>query len=752
MSTIGRSPMTNTLQSEISTLILTKTLVPHRRSGFIQRDNLLYRLSHDEDRPLVIVCAPAGYGKTTALAQWARDDAQRSFAWLSLSSADNDPITFWRYVFAAIRRTTPGLAEDAWVKLHGASPDLDGAVIPGLLNALLEVTGRLVLVLDDYHVIDDPTVHASIGFLIAHLPRSTRLVLATRAVPPLALSSLMTRGHILELGREDLAFDEPETTEALASIAPVSAEDAAEVFSRTEGWPVGVYLTGQDLHRTGAEARAYSLWGTQSIEQYVADEILSELPIQDRNFLIRTSILDELNGELCDRVTGESGSGARLIEATRSNLLVSPIDAKGEWIRIHSVLRDALLRILDSDDRFDVIALHRRAQGWYVDNGFASKAIDHAITAGDHQFAAELIWVHWFGYWATGRLETARRWVEALPEPVICGYPPLLVVAGMISGFSGDGAATRRYAEVAVNAEFDGPVPEGSLSYSSVLTILRANAGAAGVTESRRLAEAAYEREARGSPSARLLAILVGSSRIATGDYDGGRAVLEEEVIGAGPPDAASAYAAGQLALLDVLRGRWIQAAERAAATIQLMRDGGFDNEVTSGAAYVAAAVTAARAGHVADAKRHLRAINAMKHAISTGAPFDGFEIHTFAAETQLLLGDVVAARSHAQHAADYLDILGDGGVFAARLDAVIAQIAEQLVDGQPAPDEGPKSLTVRERQILHLLQSELTLREIGHELYISRNTVKTHTSHIYKKLGVSSREELRRARELDLI
>jgi LuxR family maltose regulon positive regulatory protein len=441
-----------------------------------------------------------------------------------------------------------------------------------------------------------------------------------------------------------------------------------------------------------------------------------------------------------------------LIEATRANLLVSPIDANGERVRLHSVLRDALLRMLHGDDRFDVIALHRRAQGWYADNGFASKAIDHAIAASDHQFAAELIWVHWFGYWATGRLETARRWVDALPEPVIYGYPPLLVVASWISGVSGDATAMRRYAEAAVNAEFDEPVPAGSLSYSSVLTMLRANVWSTGVTESRRLAEAAYEREARGSPSARLLAVLLGSSRIATGDYDGGRAVLEEDVIGAGPPDAASAYAAGQLALLDVLRGRWIQAAERAAATIQLMRDGGFDNDVTSGAAYVAAAVTAARAGDVADAKRHLRAINAMKHAISSGTSFDGFEIHTFAAETQLLLGDVVAARSHAQRAADYLDILGDGGVYAARLDAVTAEIAAQLVDGQPAPDEGPKSLTVRERQILHLLQSDLTLREIGHELYISRNTVKTHTSHIYKKLGVSSREELRRARELDLI
>lgn len=727
--------------------------VPPERPGLVPRGALLERLSQTEDRQLVVVEAPAGYGKTTLLAQWAHRDSERSFAWLSLDAAENDQVMLWRYVFAAIRRVVPGLAEGAWAKLHGASPDLERVVIPGLLNALLDLTERLVLVLDDFHVIENPAAHTSIESLIGHLPRSTEIVLATRTAPPLALSSLVARGQVLEIGREELAFDRSEIGQALSLSGPTAGEDAAAVFRRTEGWPAGVYLAGEGLRRAAPAALAASVVDIQLLERYVDEEMLSKLPADQRDFLVRTSILDELNGDLCDHVTRGSASEARLVRATRSNLLISPVDADGEWVRCHEVLRNTLQRMLRTDDRFNVSDLHSLAHDWFVEHGFVSKAVDHAVAAGDYEAAAELIWVHWFGYWATGRLETARRWLTAVPESVVNTDPPLLVVAAWISAFTGDGAAMRRFAEAAVNAGFDEPAQRGPLSYSSLLTVLRANAWPTGVTDALRLAEAAYDREEPGSPSRRFVAVLFGNSRISTGDYDGGRAVLEQDVVGAGPPDTLSCYAAGLLALSDVLRGRWEEAAERAAATIQVIRDSGLDGDFSSGAAYVAAAVTAARAGQAAKARQYLRGVDAMEHAISPGSSFDGFLLHTFAAEAELLLGNVAAARRHAGLATDYLDRVGDGGVYAARLEAVAAQIDAHPVAGQPAPDEGPDPLTVREQQILRLLSSELTLREIGRELYISRNTTKTHVSRIYKKLRVSSRADaVTRARELDLI
>jgi LuxR family maltose regulon positive regulatory protein len=576
--------------------------------------------------------------------------------------------------------------------------------------------------------------------------------LATRTVPPLALSSLEAGVEVFEIGREDLAFDEHETAQALA-FSGIFTQNAGSVFRGTEGWPVGVYLAGEGLRRSGPEALADSILGARPLERYVADEMLSELASEDRDFLVRTSILDELNSDLCDHVTGESGSEARLAEATGSNLLVSVIDENGEWVRCHPVLREALLRILRSDDHLDVIDLHRRAHGWFIDHGFVPEAIKHAVVAGDHQNAAELIVANWFEYWVTGRSQTALGWLEALPESVINEYPSLVVASAWISILLGDATAAIHHAEAALKAELDRPEPDSSLSYPSLLAILQANLWPDGVTKNRRRAEATYEMEPSDSRTRRLVAIFLGNSRVATGDFDGGRAALEEAIAAPDEPDAWTTYAAGHLALLEVLQGRWLEGAERASATIERIEALGLNNQLSSGAAYVAAAVTAAHRHQVDEAHQRLRAVTAMEQAISLGTPFDGLEIHTFAAEAELLLGNIVAARRHAQQATDFLDRVGDGGVHAARLDTVAAQIAVQPVDSQPAANEEPGPLTVRERQVLSLLQSELTLQEIGHQLYVSRNTAKTHTSRVYKKLGVSSREEaLTRARELDLI
>jgi LuxR family maltose regulon positive regulatory protein len=744
--------MTATHEPETTTLVLTKTLVPPHRIGFVHRSDLVDRLADDVDRKLVLVPAPAGYGKTTLLTQWAHQESERRFAWLSLSAAENDPVMLWRYIFASLRRVVPGLAEQPWSNLSGSAPDLDGMVIPGMLNALLEVAGRIVLVLDDYHVVDNPTCHESIQFFVDHLPRSTQLVLATRSVPPLMLSSLVAQRQILEIDRTDLAFDKHETAQALAFATPVSAEDANGVFDNTEGWPVGVYLAGEALRHAGSEEGVRGAVGVRPLERYLTDEMLSALASEDRDFLASTSILEELSGDLCDHVIGGAGSAARLSAAARSNLLVSPIDASGEWYRCHAVLREALLRVLHAEAPDDLTLLHRRAHQWFLDHGDVSRAITHAMEAGDHRIAADLIYLHYFEYWATGRLETAHRWLNALPESVIEDYPPLLIAAAWISAFLGDASEMRRYAEAASNAEYLEPMPDGT-TYAALLVALRANLWLDGVTEWLPPAEVAYEAEAPGTPSRRLAAVHLGCARVATGDFDGGQAVWEEAVAATDVPDAFSTYTAGQLALLEVLRGRWVEAEELAAQARETIESQGLEHVLTSAAAYVAAAVTAARARRVVEAQQYLRTATPLAHVYSIGLPFDGLEVHTFAAEAQLLMGDVVAARSHARKAAEYLEVLGDGGVFAARLEQVTADIESRPPEDSAEPEEGPESLTTRERQILALLDSELSLRDIGHELYVSRNTAKTHVARIYRKLGVSSRAgAVTRARELDLV
>ena len=742
--------MNNSLEEPSSALITAKTMIPSPRRGLIPRTDLIERLGKGQERVLTLVHAPAGYGKSTLFQQWAEEDARR-FAWVQLDPSDNDPILLWRYILAALRTQVPGLAGTASHILASPAPDLDAA-LTDLLNGLLDVPERIVLVLDDYHVIENPDCHRTLRMFIDHLPQTTEVALASRTPPPIPVSRLISRGLLLEIRRGDLQFTPTETEQAVRTQNRYATNaDIARIHEKTEGWPTGVYLTAATL-TTIPNAVNLQHVDTGILHRYLVEGMLTDVPSDDREFLRETSHLNRLNGELCDHVTGRTDSADVLARLADSNLLLIPLDEARYWYRYHHLLQEVLQADALGDRPGDAVR-HIRASEWWLMNGDPSAAIDHAIESGELAMAGDLICAHWPEYLFKGQLETVRRWLVRYPDRAVLKHPPLIVAAAWIAAFRGDAEETLKLARAAEGARFIGSVPDGAFSYESSVALLLAGLALNGVTNALGHAETAYRLERPNSPWKPMAAVLTGTAYAALGETEPARAALEEASQAPGGPDGLATYALGQLALLEASEGNWTKASEYARGGRDLIDRFGLQTLLSSGAAYTASAAVEAHVGNVVEARRQLQFIAALQTQLSDAIPFDAFQVHLVAAETYLVIGDRDSAQVHANAAAASLASLGDGGTLAIRLDALVDGLAASNNGVLERPLTNSDLLTARERQILSLLPSTMSLREIGNELHVSRNTVKTHVSRVYRKLGVSTRTAaIASGRELNLI
>ena len=399
-------------------LVATKFHVPP--AGFVPRPRLLARLAQEMGRGLTVVCTPAGFGKTTLLGDWARR-SRRSAAWLSLDAADNDPARFWRYVAAALERVRPGVGEQVEVLLRGSEPPPLDAVTTTVINQLTVLPGKdqVTLIMDDYHLIEAPAVHASVGFLVERLPPGLRLVLTSRADPPLPLARLRGRGQLAELRAGDLRFTLPETAaflrEATGLDLPVAS--VASLQDRTEGWAAGVQLAALSL-RGHADPAAFVEQFSGShryVLDYLTEEVLARQPEQLVQFLLETSVLERLSGPLCDAVTGRHDSQRLLEEVERANLFLVPLDEVRGWWRYHHLFADLLQARLQQAQPDRVPELHRAAAGWHEQHGFADDAVRHALAAGEVDWAARLVERHVEELLRRSEGATLHRWLAALP-------------------------------------------------------------------------------------------------------------------------------------------------------------------------------------------------------------------------------------------------------------------------------------------------------------------------------------------------
>ncbi|MGI9528428.1 MAG: LuxR C-terminal-related transcriptional regulator [Acidimicrobiia bacterium] len=731
-------------------LVLAKTQAPVRRPGQVRRGVLLDQLIDPRERSVTLVHAPAGYGKSTLLMAWATTDPLRRFGWLTLEETENDPALLWRYIVLTLRALTPGFADRAWGLLHRTGPDID-EVVALILNSLLEVTGRLVLVLDDYHVITNPTCHESMQYFLDHAPTSMQVAFGTRSRPPLALSRLTASASVLTIDATALRFTASETEKVLNNAGVrLKPDEVTRVHERTEGWPAGVYLSSIAPSRGHSGTPTFG--GADGVHSYLMEQVIEQLEPEDRSTLTTWSILRHLGGDLCDRVSNRRDSGLLLERWSQTNLLLMPLDASGDWYRLHDLLKDALLREFAKLPKEHRRLAHERAMDWWLENGDTAQAIHHGLEAGDFERVAELFSINWLHYLLDGWGETLRDWIDRIPVEELLAYPPILVASAWVVAFSGDVRATHRFATAARDASYDGAMPDGSASYRAAVATLEAGLGLNGMVDANEHAELAKQLEPSGSPGRPLAVALAGLTRFGLGRFDEAREALSEAASMQTGEDGVAVYALGQLALLEMAEGNWEIGAQHADRACELVEEFDLQTLVPGGAAQVARAAAAAHDGNGGAARQHLRSLTGVQGQLSNAIPFDAFQIHLIMAETYLTIGDDRTARTHARTATIHLEAFGDGGIFDDRL----ADLLEALATHPPAKaaaDGQIDQLTDRELDVLALLLSDLSLRDIGEELFVSRNTAKSHVSSIYKKLGVTTRTAaVAKARELNLI
>ena len=429
--------------AERDVLLATKLHVPGLRPGFVPRPRLADRLDEGLGRGLVLVCAPAGSGKTALLADWARC-GRRPVAWLSLDAGDNDPARFWRHAVAALNGLCPGIGERIGPLLGPPPPPSFEPLVTALINDLTArpEAGEVLLVLDDYHLVGSQPVHASVGFLLEHLPPGLHPVLASRADPPLALARLRARGQLAELRAAELRFTADEAAAMLREVAGADLPDAAvaALAARAEGWAAGLQLAGLSL-RGQEDVAGFVAAFTGShryVLDYLAEEVLERQSKQVRAFLLETSVLERLSGALCDAVTGRTGSQALLEQVERAGLFLVPLDEVRGWWRYHHLFADLLRARLQQQQPDRVPELHRNAATWYEQRGLADDAIRHAVAAGEMTWAARLIERHYdAAFFLRGEAATIHRWLAALPEDLVRSRPRLLLGQALMAVLSG---------------------------------------------------------------------------------------------------------------------------------------------------------------------------------------------------------------------------------------------------------------------------------------------------------------------------
>jgi LuxR family maltose regulon positive regulatory protein len=726
---------------------------PVQRQGLIARTRLLEALAATPERiSLIQVTAPAGYGKTTALSQWAAQET-REFAWVTVDEADGDPVRLAGHVALALHRMQP-LDPAVFGALAVGDRSRHLTALGHLLTSLGKGNRRGVLVLDDVHELRDGTAMNFIRALAAGLPEGFQLAVGSRL--RLGFGRLHSEDRTVEFGVQHLAFTEEEAREVLAHVGVESSDDTvATLVQRTEGWPAGVYLGARAMGTASDPAVAVRrLTGDDPyIVDYIREEFLAKESPESVRFLTRTAPLDQMSGALCDHALGRSGSADRLAEAARRNLFVVPLDRHGEWYRYHCLIAEMLLSELQRREPAEEPRVHRRAAEWYEQQGQLEKAIEHRLAGEDTLAAARLINQHAPEFVAAGRLRTVRRWLDALGQNGLVVFPPLAITAAWTLALSGDIQGAQSCLHAAERGSFDGPLPDGSSSLTSAITILRASLGALGVDQMLLDAKEAAESEQPGSPwfpsamaTLGIAHALTGAAHLAVKELG-----LAARLGAEGRPPTAAVAALAELSLLALGRDDWSEAEEKAAQAVNLVETAGIEEHLFSILGYVAAARIEAHQGNQVGARRHAATVLRMNTTFSAAAiPWLSAQVAIALAEIFLELGDFAAARAQAEEAGRQLDGLLTEGTLRQQLSWVLSRFASE---GGRVGVPSAMALTRAEMRVLQLLPTHLSVVQIGEELHISGNTVKAHLVAIRRKLQCSSRNDVvARARDLGLL
>jgi LuxR family maltose regulon positive regulatory protein len=736
-------------------LVDTKFYLP-ARGEVVERPRLIEALASSRQR-LKLIRAPAGWGKTTLVADWAvAAEEERGFAWLSLDDSDDEPARFWLYVIEALRRLDPGVGSTSLPLLTAPGTTIEREVLPALINELASLDRPVTLVLDDYHSIRSQVVNEQLGFLLDHLPPEVEVVLTSRLEPPLPLARMRARGDLLEIDATRLRFEAEEASSLLNSVLGLSLQGAEidKLLQRTEGWVAGLYLAALSLRGArdpGSFVEEFA-GDDRNVVDYLGAEVLAAQREELRGALVRSSVLDRICAPLLEAVAGIRDGAAMLREIERTNLFLIPLDSKREWYRYHHLFQELLRLELSLAAPELEPDLHRRAAAWFLDAGIADAAIRHTIAAGDRAEATELIAQHWTTILLTEAGDTTiEAWLDALGDEAASADFRLCFARCYVELSLGRMDAVARWLAVAEEAPLSGPSYEGLESKEGGLACVRCAHHWESGDVGRALAPAheVLEHESEESPWRAIGAAVIGLCAGAAGDWaEGSRWCREYSRLGAKfGMHLNESSGGGSAAAFEAELGNWGQAEDLARRSLEISATYGMDEHWMTSEAHLAFGMLHAHRGEPELAEPELE--RSAEVARRGAGPVITSHALLHLALLRISRGDGEGAREALDEAERLTTDAADAGPLLPRRLAE----ARRRLSSEAARVVAGEELSQREVEVLRLLATSMTQREIGARLYVSLNTVKSHAKSIFRKLDASDRTEaVERARELKLL
>ena len=723
---------------------------PTRDPRLIPRDDLVGRFVDHSGGPLIVVSAPAGYGKTTTMALWDAADPC-PFAWVHLDVADDDPVHLLRHItrgLDAVEAVDPSVLR----VLGGGGRSIDLDMLPALGWALHD-RRPFVLVLDDVHCLSSTSSLRCLESLLAYLPVGGRLALVGRGVPSIDLARRRMSGQLLEITASDLAMDDGEAAALLDKIGLTVDQDTVHALvEQTEGWAGGLHLAALALSHRDAAARAAVFSGRDRlVADYLVEEVLAVSSPAIQQFLLRSSVLDRMSASLLDELLETNDSGQLLAEIERSgNLFLVPLDREREWFRYHHLFGEMLrarLRTLDSEL---ADALHARASAISERRGDIDSAVRHAAAARDPSLAADLALRHGVKLVYDGRVALLGQWLELLGAEATEQLPAAVVASAWYGIATGDLARVVASIQAADRIGPGRPLADGSPSLEVAMAMVRAvvaGQGLSGVLADTEIVRAGGE--AHTNPWWGLATGVRGTACSMLGRLDEARALLLDACPALTLAPAFEAGALAHLALLDLYADDLAGAEAFNRKALALADRHNLEGVVPAIPVFVIGALVSARTGRVEEAKRLTATARSMLIRLGDLAPRAALLGYLLLAKSALALGDPSGARSLVQEAQRARQRDASATYLVEQLDAMHDQLASAVATGNVAISP----LTAAELRVLPYLATHLSLQEIAEALIISRNTAKSHSVAIYRKLGVSSRgDAVTEARRLGLI
>ena len=728
------------LEAEELPLAEVKLSPPRQRRGILDRRHVFQILDAGDDAELTLVAAPAGYGKTTAVSAWCAGRAA-PLAWVTLDAGDNDPLRLWTYIATAVDRVRQGLGRRALRRLTG----LAGAVPPSideLMNAIADFGKDLVIVLDDLQAVTDQECLASLDYALEHLPANAHMILITRADPALRLAQLRARGGLAEVRAAELAFTADEAHELLVQRGEIDLDqhEVEMLRERTEGWPAALFLASYWLRTVDEPHLSAREFGGDHrfVAEYLSREVIDSLDEDTRWFLLRASVLKRLTPELCDAVFERGDSAVVLEELERSNFFVIRLE-HGGWFRVHSLFADFAGFQLDAVDPSVAPELHHRAAAWLRSVGLPVEAVEHAAAAGDHKFMADLLVEHHLRMIRNGSARALLRWVRALPDEQVVTHPELAVGAATAALMVGRSTLERRrLLQLAIRSEVEDP-----RRFTPYVQCVGAMVRAASADQD--VGEAVLEGHravalAETVVDETLVAALGGLARALylAGELDQAWAAALRAVQ---HPDIESrlpghAFARSTLALVAADRGRFESARGHAEKAKSIVGNVASSRSWLGANASAALGTVLAGEGSLAEAERELAyAEHFFDDEVAT--VHHAWLLCTLA-RVRCRRGRLDEAETTLRLARDALGELADAG----QVPSLLVAVAKEVEHARRRANGGALLEVPSEAElaVLGLLGSDLSARQIAAELFLSPNTVHSHTRSIYRKLGVNSR------------